>query len=236
MEILGIIPARGASKRILNKNIKKFHGKPLMAWSIIAAKKSKSINRVIVNTDDKKIAEIARHYGAETPFLRPKHLATDTTGIEPVLIDTIEWLEKNEKYKPDGIALLMPTNPLKTARHIDEAIKIFKNKNADSVTAVCEAGGNNNPYWILKKNKSGKITLFDNSSLKKIKTRSQDLPKCYSRNDIIYVLKPGNLYERKPNLYGNKIELYIMDEFFYCDINTKEDWCIALDKFRRMKK
>lgn len=236
MEILGIIPARGASKRIINKNIKKFHGKPLIAWSIIAAKKSKLINKVIVNTDNKKIAEIARRYGAETPFLRPKHLATDTTGIEPVLIDTVEWLEKNEEYKLDGIALLMPTNPLKTARHIDDAIKIFKNKNADSVTAVCEAGGNNNPYWILKKNKSGKITLFDNSSLKKIKTRSQDLPKCYSRNDIIYVLKPSNLYEKRPNLYGNKIELYIMDDFFYCDINTKEDWYIALDKFRRMKK
>jgi len=235
MKILAIIPARSNSKRIPQKNIKKFAGKPLIAWSIIAARKSKLINRIIVTTDSKKIAKIAHRYKVETPFLRPKKLAKDSVGIEPVLISVLEWLKKHEDYQPDAVILLMPTNPLKLPRHLDKAIRIFKKKNVDSVISVFEATGNNNPYWILKKTEAGKITLFNNGNIKKMITRSQQLPICYSRNDIIYVLKPKNLYEKPSNLYGDKIELYVMDEFFNGDINTPEDWDIALDKFKRLK-
>lgn len=235
MKTLAIIPARGNSKRIPQKNIKKFAGKPLIAWTIIAARKSKLINRIIVTTDSKKIAKIARRYKAEIPFLRPKKLAKDSIGIEPVLISALEWLKKHESYQPDAVILLMPTNPLKLPRHLDEAIRIFKKKNVDSVISVSEATGNNNPYWILKKTKAGKITLFNDANIKKMLVRSQLLPACYSRNDIIYVLKLKNLYEKPFNLYGDKIELYIMDEFFNADINTPEDWHIALDKFKRLK-
>lgn len=234
MKILAIIPARGGSKRIKQKNIKDFHGKPLIAWAIKAALKSKSIDKVVVTSEDKKIVKIAKKFGAEVPFLRPKHLAKDNTAIEPVLINTLEWLKKHENYKPDAIVLIFPTNPLKTAYHLDEAIKLFKEKKADSVISVSEAIGNNNPYWILKKTKSGKVVFFNNTSLKKIITRSQDLPKTYSRNDIIYVLKPKNLYEKPSNLYGNKIELYVMDKLFDGDINTQEDWDICLHKFKKI--
>jgi len=235
MEILGIIPARGEPKRVPQKNIKNFCGKPLIAWSIIAALKSKLINEVIVTTDSEKIAKIARHYGAKTPFLRPKTLARSSVGIEPVLIHALGWLKKHRDYQPDAIALLMPTNPLKLPQCLDKAIKIFKKKGVDSVVSVSEATGNNNPYWILKKTKTGRVVLFNNDSLKKIIVRSQLLPTCYSRNDVIYVLKPENLYQKTPNLYGNKIELYVMDELFNGDINTLEDWCIALDKFKRLR-
>ena len=234
MEILGIIPARGGSKSIKRKNLKKMSGKPLIAWSIISALKS-NLNRVIISTEDKKIAKTAKKYGADIPFIRPENLAQDTTPIEPVLQHALEWLEKNENYKPDAVALLQSTNPLRQSFHINEAIKIFKKTKADSVVGVHEAIANNNPYWILKKNKSGKVILATGEALTKIKNRRQELPKHYIRNDIIYLFKPKNLFEKKPNLYGKKVELYITSQDFDIDINTISDWKMCEYKIKKYK-
>jgi len=236
MDVLAVIPARGGSKRIPRKNIADFHGKPVVAWAIEAAKNAASVSRVLVNTDDEEIRDIALRHGAEVPFLRPAALAADAIGIEPVLIDTLEWLKKNEGYAPDAIALLMPTNPMRTAGAIDEAVARFKESAADSVVTVSEARANNNPYWILRRDAAGSVVLFDGTSLKSIRTRSQDLPPTYSRNDIAYILKPSNLYETPSNLYGDKVELLVMDESFDGDINTPEDWYVTYDKFRRLRK
>lgn len=234
MNIIAIIPARGGSKRIPRKNLKKMFGKPLISWSIEAAKKAKLIERIIVSTDDAEISKVAKRYGAEVPFIRPAELAGDSVGMEPVLIHAIEWLEKNEGYKTDIVLLLQSTNPLKRPQELDEAIKIMLKTQSDSVVSVGEALGNNNPHWVLKRNNSGKVVLSNNKSLKKMVTRSQDLPKHYSRNDIVYVLKPKNLYEKPSNLYGNKVELLVMDEIFYTDINSHEDWEITANKLKRL--
>lgn len=234
MEVLAIIPARGGSKRIPKKNIADFSGKPVIAWAIEAALRTPSISKVLVNTDDPEIRAAAMLHGAEVPFLRPSELAQDTIGIEPVLIHTLEWLKENRGYVPDAIVLLMPTNPLRTSEILEETIARFKETAADSVVTVSEARANRNPHWILRKEDDGRVVLFNGVSLKGIKTRSQDLPPCYSRNDIAYVLKPSNLYETPSNLYGDKVELFVMDEFFDGDINTPEDWHIAHDKFRRL--
>lgn len=236
MEVLAVIPARGGSKRVPRKNIADFHGKPVIAWAIKAAKEAASVGRVMVNTDDEEIRDIALRHGAEVPFLRPAALAADTMGIEPVLIDTLERLKMDAGYAPDAIALLMPTNPMRTAESIDEAVALFKKTGADSVVTVSEARGNNNPHWILKRDAEGGIMLFDGTPLTGIRTRSQDLPTCYSRNDIAYILKPSNLYQDHPNLYGDKVELHVMDQSFDGDINTPEDWHVAYDKFRRLRK
>lgn len=235
MKIIGIIPARGGSKGIPNKNIKKLYKKPLIAWSIESALKS-NLDRVIVTTDSPQIAKIAKRYGAEVPLLRPKELAGDFGGIEPVLKHTVEWLEKNEKYKPDAIALLLPTSPLRQPKHINKAIKIFKKKKPDSVISVFEAIANNNPHWILKKNKKGEVVLATEEPLTEIKDRRQELPPYFIRNDLIYLLKPKNLFEKKPNLYGKKVELLEIDNFFDIDINTEEDWRLCLFKFKELKK
>jgi len=123
MKILGIIPARGGSKRLSGKNIKKLAGKPLIAWTIESAKQS-HLDRIIVTTDDLQIAKVAKRYGVEVPFIRPTELAGDKLGIEPVLTHALDWLKKEEGYQPDAVALLMPTFPLRQSNHIDEAIKI----------------------------------------------------------------------------------------------------------------
>jgi len=238
MKIVAIIPAKGKSKSIPNKNIKKFCGKPLVAWSILIAKASKSVSRVIVSTDSEEIKKIAIKYGAEVPFLRPNKLAVNNIGIEPVLQHTYEWLIRNENYKADILILLMPTSPARQIFHINKAIKIFKKTKADSVVAVNETPANHTPYWTLTKQNNGKVTLWGKIPLKKILTRRQDFPqKCYARNDLIYVLKPENLYDKeKSNLYGKKVELYIVPDAnkYEADINTREDWVEAEYKCQKL--
>ncbi len=236
MKIVAVIGARGGSKSIPDKNIKLFNGKPLIAWAILNAKKSQLLDRVIVSTDSPKIAKIAKKYGAEVPFLRPKELATPTIGLEPVLKHAYSWLLENEEYKADALLLLPVTNPLRQPFHIDEAIKIFKNKKADSVVSVNETPANHTPYWTLVQTDAG-VSLFGGIDLKNILTRRQDFPqKCYTRNDLVYVLKPENLYEEKPNLYGKKVELYQTSTIYEADINTPEEWALTENRFRQLKK
>ncbi len=236
MNIIAVIGARGGSKSIPQKNIKLFCGKPLIAWTIEGALKSKYIDRIIVSTDSPKIAAIAKKYGAEIPFLRPKKLAGPTIGLEPVLRHAYSWLLENEGYKADALILLPITNPLRQPFHIDEAVKIFADKKADSVVAVNETPANHTPYWTLVKSKTGKIELFGGISIKNIITRRQDFPQnCYARNDLVYVLKPKNLFEKKPNLYGKKVELYVTSSLYEADINTLEEWLFTELKFRKLK-
>src|SRR3989344_2565874 len=236
MKIIAIIPARGNSLRIRDKNIKNFAGKPLIAWTILEAKKSKLLDRIIVSTDSHVIAKVAKKYGAEVPFLRPAELAIATIGVEPVLKHTYEWLIKNETYKADAIVLLQSTNPLRTTAHIDEAVKIFIKKKPDSVVTVNETPANHTPYWTLIRQKNGKITLFSGQDIKNIIRISQDFPqKCYARNDLIYVFKPKNLFEKNSNLYGDKVELYITSPLYEADINTYDEWLMTEIKFKMLK-
>lgn len=235
MKIVAIIGARGGSKGIPEKNVKSFCGKPLIAWAILNAQKSNRLDRIIVSTDSPKIAKIAKKYGAEVPFLRPKKLAGPTIGLEPVLRHAYSWLLENEGYKADALILLPITNPLRQPFHIDEAIKIFADKKADSVVAVNETPANHTPYWTLIQTDTG-VSLFGGIDLKNILTRRQDFPqKCYARNDLIYVLKPKNLFEKKPNLYGKKVELYVTSSLYEADINTLEEWMFTELKFRKLK-
>ncbi|HYU64827.1 MAG TPA: acylneuraminate cytidylyltransferase family protein [Candidatus Paceibacterota bacterium] len=237
MNIIAFIPARGGSKSIPLKNIKRFYGKPLIAWSIKAACKSKHIDRIIVSTDSEKIAKVARKYGAETPFLRPAKLAGDKISAEPVIKHAIRWLNDNEGYKTDAIVLLMPPNPFRQTFHIDQAIEIFKKKKVDSVVSVNETPPNHTPFWTLVRSKSSKVTLYGGKSIKNILPQRQAFPyKCYGRNDIVYVFKPKNLYQKKPNLYGDKVELIETDPIYEVDINTSEDWLDAEIKFKRILK
>lgn len=235
MKIIGIIPARGSSTRTPNKNTRIFQGKPLIAWAILSARKSKLLDRVIVSTDSHEIAKIAKKYGAEVPFLRPAEFSTSTIGIEPTLKHAYQWLLENENYKADGIALLMATNPLRQMFHIDESVKLFVKNKVDSVVSVNETPSNHTPYWTLVRSERGKISLFGGVSLANIITRGQDFPqKCYARNDLVYVLKPKNLFEKPSGLYGKKVELYETDPLFETDINTPEEWLSAEMKFRRL--
>jgi len=224
--IVAIIPARSGSKGIPNKNTKNICGKPLIAWSIETAMKSKKIHRVIVSTDSENIAKVARIYGAETPFLRPKKLAEDTTSIEPVLKHAIEWLDKHQNYETKIIVLLLPTNPLRCEQHLDEAIELFLKSNVDTIITSSEVPAEHNPAWVFRQQKDNPWVLINalGQKMKDSPARRQELPKFYTKNDIAFVLRTENLYQQPGSVFGSTQTLYIMDSFFDADINTEEDW------------
>lgn len=238
MKFLGIIPARGGSEGVPSKNIRLLAGKPLIIWSIESAMRSNKLGRLVVSTDDKKIKSMAHAAGAETPFLRPEHLATASLGIEPVLKHAYEYYRDNLGYDADALVLLLPTSPLRQSDHIDQALKIFEETGADSVVSVNEVPANHTPFWTLVRQQDNRVTLWGGINLDQILTRRQDFPqKCYARNDIIYVLKPTNLYRNKISLYGDHVELYEIPhaQRYELDINTPDEWEEAELRLTRLK-
>ena len=175
-KIVAIIPARGGPKNIPGKNTKDFCGKPLIAWSIEVAKKSKYVDRVILSTDSEEVRRIGVRHGAEAPFLRPSELATDTMGVEPVLKHAYEWLQEHQKYKADVLVLLMPTTPTRQAFHIDNAIDIILQTNADSVVAVNETPANHTPYWTLVSKQGWKSNAVGRSGYQKHHDETSGFP------------------------------------------------------------
>ncbi len=213
MKILGIIPARGGSKGIPKKNIKLLNGKPLIAYTIEAALAS-NIDRVVVSTDCKEIASISREYSAEV-MMRPSHLAEDKTPTLPVLQDVVSRLE--EKF--DAVMTLQPTSPLRTSKHINEAIELFKSdKKANSLVSVVEVPHNYMPEKLMSFD--GKY-LTGNREVK----RRQEISTMYARNGAaIYITKTEKLGEY---IFGGKILPYFMSKIKSFDIDDIEDWKIV---------
>lgn len=219
-KILGLIPARGGSRGIPRKNIIPVAGKPLIAYTIEEAIKSRYIDRVIVSTDDEEIAEISKKYDAEVPFMRPKELAGDDTPDLPVFIHTLKWLKDNQDYIPNLIVHLRPTSPLRKVEHIDEAIKILKsNKNADSIRGVCIPYQTPFKMWMIKGRYMKPLLKF-----KKIKelynTPRQLLPPVYWQNGHIEVTRYETIM-KKHSMTGDKILPYIMDPEYSIDIDSE---------------
>lgn len=232
--ILGIIPARGGSKSIPRKNIKSFCGKPLIAWAIETLRQSGVIDRIVVSTDDAEIAEVAKKYGAEVPFVRPAEFAEDTAPTLPVLQHAVTWLKENEGYKPDYVLLLEPTSPSKRPFHVKDAVKMLVESGADSVISVAEVPGVLNPHWQIRVADDGRTELFTGEPFKKVIRRRQDLPKTYCRNSSIYAFRPELLFSDDPSFYGEDVRAYVTDSKYAFDIDTPEDWEFAERQFKRI--
>lgn len=219
-KVLAIIPARAGSKGIKDKNIIDLNGKPLIAHSIEAGLKSKYINKLVVSTDGEKIAKIAKDYGAEVPFLRPKHLATDTAKTIDCVIHCIEELKKNgEEY--DYVVLLQPTQPLRQPWHIDEAFELIIKRNEDSLVSISKV--KDHPVLMRTIDKNGyAINLLEGSSTK----RRQEFPDFYKVNGAIYINKINENLNYDTSFNDNKL-VYIMDEQYGVDIDDMLDVEIA---------
>ncbi|MBC2400055.1 cytidylyltransferase domain-containing protein [Clostridium tetanomorphum] len=218
--ILAIIPARGGSKGIPRKNIKDLNGKPLIAYTIEEGIKSKYIDKLIVSTEDKEIADISKNYGAEVPYLRPEEISKDETpGIHPI-IHGIEYFDKHNNNF-DYVICLQCTSPFRSAYQIDEAIEKLIEKDADSIVSVCESEVS--PYW-MKKIINGKVTDFLEEST--FYARRQDTPKVYRLNGAIYIAKKHILMNYKSWYTENTIP-YIMDEKTSLDIDNIMDFKFA---------
>jgi len=214
---LAIIPARGGSKRLLRKNILNLCGKPLISYSIEAGLKSKYIDKVVVSSDDDEILEIAQKFGAKT-IKRPPDLANDTSTTFDAIKHTIDNLEKY-----DYIVLLQATSPLRTAKHINEAIELLEEKNANAVVSVCQM--EHSPLWsnILPKDGNMKDFLKDEV----LNKRAQDLEKYYRLNGAIYICKTKKFLENKGFFLKENIFAYIMDRKNSVDIDEEIDFKLA---------
>jgi CMP-N-acetylneuraminic acid synthetase len=233
-KILGIITARGGSKGIPGKNIKELCGKPLIAYTIEAARDSGIFDRLILSTDDERIAAVARTYGCDVPFMRPPELAEDRTPHLPVVLHAVAWLKDNAGYLSDAVMILQPTAPLRQPFHIREAAELFQKTGADSIVSVTAVPGHYNPHWQLVIGQDQRLLLFTGEPFAGIISRRQDLPPTYTRNGAIYLLKTNILFSEPPSLYGDHVLAYTMDSGFSVNIDDPSDWEIAERAMRKI--
>lgn len=220
MKVLGIIPARGGSKGVPRKNIRLLHGKPLLAYTVEAAKNAGRLTRIILSTEDEEIAEVGLKYGVDVPFMRPNELAQDTTPTLPVIWHAVETLEAaGEIY--DAICLLQPTNPLRRAEDIDNCIELFEQTGADSVVSIMPVPHEYNPKWVYWKNADGKMILTTGET--EPIPRRQDLPPAFHREGSVYVTRKTVLFGAG-NLYGVNVQGYEIEPEYSANVDTLEDW------------
>jgi len=214
--MIAIIPARGGSKGLKGKNIKLLDGKPMIAYTIEAAKKSNKIDRIIVSTDSKEIAEVAIKFGAEVPFIRPVHLASDNALAVDNYIYTIDRLNNENDIQIEQFIVLQPTSPLRSSVNIDEAIEVFETKDADSVISFCKES---HPIkWHKNIDNEGLIvSIFEDRT----GNRQEESPSYYP-NGAIFIFKYSLLKSRK--YYSKKSYAYVMNRLNSVDVDVIEDF------------
>lgn len=222
MKILAIIPARSGSTRIRDKNARLFCGKPLIAYTVLQARKNPLIDRVIVDTDSPKIAAIARRFGAETPFLRPKRMATASASVNSAILLLLRRLEKEENYKPTHFALLQVTSPLREQKDINECWKLMLETGATTVLTVCQINprffyiGRQKNLILVNRRKDG---FFD--------TNTQGWRKSYILNgSFVYIVKTSAFLKEK-TVYTKKIKAVVCERWRSVDLDEPEDFVVA---------
>jgi CMP-N,N'-diacetyllegionaminic acid synthase len=225
MRVLGLITARGGSKGIPGKNIKPLLGKPLIAYTIDAAKDAGVFDRVILSTDDEEIAAVARAHGSDVPFMRPAALADDKAAHLPVVQHALAWLKENEGYTPDAVMLLQPTSPARQAFHIREAVELLAaHPDADSVLSVAPVPDSYNSAKTMRK-EDEYLRLINGQPIYRRIARRQDLTGEYWSTGLVYLFRTNLLSDpTNPNFYGEKTLPYEIDEKYRVDINEPADW------------
>jgi CMP-N,N'-diacetyllegionaminic acid synthase len=223
MRVLGLIPARGGSKGIPHKNICVVAGKPLLQYTTEAALAARRLNRVVLSTEDEQIAELGRCYGVEVPFLRPAELAQDTSPMLPVVQHAVRMLQASGEHF-DAVCLLQPTNPMRRASDIDEAIQLLERTQADSVISFVEVG-DSHPARMKYLTADGRV--IDPPFAEEVEgQRRQDLPKLYLREGSIYLTRTAVIMQRN-SLRGNDCRAFIISPERACNIDGPLDLFIA---------
>jgi CMP-N,N'-diacetyllegionaminic acid synthase len=219
--IVGLILARGGSKRIQKKNLKNLYDKPLIAWTIKTALESNIFSDLIVSTDDHDIAEVAKKYGANIPWLRPQNLATDRSPSINSVLHAIDMLEKQRRF-PDGLMLLQPTLPFRSVSTIHNSIDLFVHNKNKSVISFNEI--DSKPEWCfrVKYNRISPLMGWNN-----IIKRSQDIPQTLQINGLIYLASPDVIKKEKSFLFSRSTPLITDDKTESLDIDTEEDFILA---------
>lgn len=224
---LAIIPARGGSKRIPRKNIKLFLGKPIIAYSIEAALESRGFDEVMVSTDDQEIAEIARRYGAQVPFLRSAELSTDTAGTAPVLVEVVrEYQRRGKDFH--YICCVFPAAPFITAQRLIEAMSILVNENVDGVLPIVRYSHPPQRALQLRNNRVEMIHPENYSG------RSQDFEPIYHDCGLFYCLNVPSLMVQQKLICANTWPM-VIPEHEVQDIDNRSDWILAEYKYHVLR-
>jgi CMP-N,N'-diacetyllegionaminic acid synthase len=221
LNIVGLILARGGSKRIIRKNTKELGGKPLIAWSIQSAILSQSLSRVLISTDDDDIANISLEYGAEVPWLRPSELSADHSLSIDAILHVINWLT-DEKIPVDGIMLLQPTSPFRKVSTIKACIELFKGNSLRPVVSFDRV-----PYipeWCFRKSGNRLSPVLNWNS---INNRSQDIQPVLQLNGLVYLATPQYLVQNRGFVGPSTIPFVSSSPDESIDIDTYDDWIMA---------
>ena len=221
MRTLGVIPARGGSRSVPQKNIRLLGGRPLLAYTADAVQASRRLSRTIVSTDDPTIAEVARGLGLEVPFMRPAELASDRALIAPVLQHAArEMADRN--FAADAVVLLQPTSPLRRAAHIDRAVELLESTGADSVVTVVEVPHQFNPVSVMRLEGDRLAPFLEGPPV----LRRQDKPRVFARNGPA-VLAVRTSVLNAGSLYGDDCRALVMAPEESADLDTPADFDIV---------
>ncbi len=226
---IAVIPARGGSKRIPRKNIKPFYGKPIIAWSIEAALNSGCFDQVIVSTDDEEVAEVARAYGAATPFARPAALSDDYTGTTPVIAHAIEWANANAKQQIALACCIYATAPFISTVDLKKGLDMMTSEGCDYAFAVASyAFPIQRAIRITTKQR---VEMFDSTQFN---TRSQDLEEAWHDAGQFCWGKAEAWLSGKP-VFSQDAAPVVLPRYRVQDIDTLEDWVRAECLYRVMQ-
>lgn len=224
---LAVIPARGGSKRIPRKNIKMFCGKPMIAWSIEAARDSGCFDKIVVSTDDVEISEVARHYGAETPFVRPAQLSDDFTGTIPVIAHATEWYEERG-LSPQQVCCIYATAPFVRAQDLIAGLAILESAASDYAFSVTSY-----PFPIqraIRLSEQGRVSMFD---AQHFATRSQDLEEAFHDAGQFY-WGTAEAWKQGKMIFSPDASAVLLPRHRVQDIDTAEDWLRAELMFKSL--
>jgi len=233
-EVLALIPARGGSKGLPRKNIRPLLGKPLIAYAIEEAAKSRYISRIVVSTDDEEILEVARSYGAEVPFLRPAELAKDNVTDLPVFQHALQYLMDSEEYRPEIVAHLRPTAPMRTHDHIDHGIELLVESGADSVRSVCPAPKHPCKMWRFVGKKIVPFLTENICGKEAYNLPRQQLPPVYIQNGSVDITWWDTIM-KKNSMTGEIIVGMLMEEEDSVNIDSEIDLMLAEILLRKRK-
>jgi CMP-N,N'-diacetyllegionaminic acid synthase len=213
--ICAIIPARSGSKGVVDKNIRLLNGKPLIAYSILAALKSDSINRVVVSTDSELYAKISRNFGAEVPFIRPESISGDRSTDVEFLLHAVDWFDMNEGYNPEFLVLLRPTTPLREAKIIDKAIQIFSSSDFTALRSVHKMSQSSYKTFEIEK---GRLKQLCKSgfNIESANRPRQEFPETYDPNGYIDIIRT-DLVKNNGLIHGDNVKAFITEQAYEID-------------------
>lgn len=218
-DVLALVPARGGSKGIPDKNIRPLAGMTLLEYAARAAAESQVVSRAVLSTDSERIAAEGRRVGLEVPFLRPSHLAADDTPMLPVIEHAVDYLEQHG-WSPEIIVLLQPTSPLRRPDHIRDAVRQLRESGADSVVTVVALPRHLSPDYVMRIEEGQLVPFLPHGG---DVTRRQDARPAYARDGTVYAFWRRTLRDTR-TIYGNHCRPFVLPLRESLTIDTPEDW------------